>query len=153
RVAWVHQLREGAGVFLVFDDRPSDSPFVERVWRCHSERAGRFLSIASSHWEMVVTRHQGKTILTVRGPETKATAIDCPAEGEWLGIRFRLGTFMPQLPVAKLIDRQDVDLPGVAGRSFWLDGSAWEYPDFENAEAFVTRLVKRDIIARDGAVE
>jgi len=140
-------------LFLVFNDRSSDQPFVERVWRCHSERAGRFLSIASSHWEMVVTRHKGKTILTVRGPETKATTIDCPAEGEWLGIRFRLGTFMPQLPVATLLDRQDVNLPGATGRSFWLNGSAWEYPDFENAEAFVARLVKRGLIARDRAVE
>jgi hypothetical protein len=140
-------------LFLAFDDRSSDQPFVERVWRCHSERAGRFLSIASSHWEMVVTRHKGKTILTVRGPETKATAIDCPAEGEWLGIRFRLGTFMPRLPVANLLDRQDVNLPGATGRSFWLNGSAWEYPDFENAEAFVARLVKRGLIARDRAVE
>ena len=140
-------------MFLVFDDRPSDSPFVERVWHCHSERAGRFLSIASSHWEMVVTRHKGKTTLTVRGPETKATAIDCPAEGEWLGIRFRLGAFMPQLSVANLLDRQDVNLPGVTGRSFWLNGSAWEYPDFENAEALVARLVRRGVIARDRAVE
>jgi AraC-like DNA-binding protein len=102
---------------------------------------------------MVVTRHKGTTTLTVRGPETKATAIDCPAEGEWLGIRFRLGTFMPRLPVANLLDRQDVNLPGATGRSFWLNGSAWEYPDFENAEAFVARLVKRDLIARDRAVE
>src|SRR5262245_15988702 len=102
---------------------------------------------------MVVTRHKGKSTLTVRGPETKATAIDCPAEGEWLGIRFRLGTFMPQLPVANLRDRQDVNLPRATGRSFWLNGSAWEYPDFENAEAFVARLVKRSLIVRDRAVD
>lgn len=140
-------------MFLIFDDRLSDSPFVERVWRCHSERSGRFLSVASSHWEMVVTRHRGKTTLTVRGPETKVTAIDCPAEGEWLGVRFKLGTFMPQLPVANLLDRKDVTLPEAGGRSFWLNGSAWEYPDFENAEAFVERLVKDSVIARDSAVE
>ena len=79
-------------MFLIFEDRLSDSPFVERVWRCHSERAGTFLSMAASHWEMVVTRHRGKTFLTLRGPETKATTADCPAEGEWLGIRFKLGT-------------------------------------------------------------
>jgi hypothetical protein len=140
-------------LFLIFDDRPSDSPFVERVWRCHSERAGRFLSVASSHWEMVVTRHKGTTSLTVRGPETRATVIDCPAEGEWLGIRFRLGTFMPQLPVANLLDRKDVILPGAGGRSFWLSGCAWEYPDFENAETFVARLVKGSVITLDSAVE
>lgn len=136
-------------MFLIFDDRPSDSPFVERIWRCHSERAGTFLSIASSYWEMVVTRHQGKTTLTVRGPETKATTMDCPAEGAWIGIRFKLGTFMPQLPVRDLRDRRDVNLPDASGRSFWLNGSAWEYPDFENAEPFVSRLAHEGLIARD----
>jgi AraC-like DNA-binding protein len=140
-------------MFLAFDDRPSDSPFVERVWRCRSERAGRFLSIASSHWEMVVTRHRGATTITVRGPETKASAIDCPAEGEWTGIRFKLGTFMPQLPVANLLDRQDVILPGATGPSFWLNGSAWDYPSFENAETFVARLVQRSLVVRDSAVQ
>lgn len=140
-------------MLLVFEDRPSDSPFVERVWRCRSERAGRFHSIASPHWEMVVTRHRGKIFLTMRGPETRATMVDCPSEGEWLGIRFRLGTFMPQLPVARLIDGNDVNLPHVSARSFWLDGSEWEYPDFENAEVFVARLVKTNVIRRDGAVE
>jgi hypothetical protein len=37
-------------MFIVFDDnRPSDSPFIEPVWRCHSERAGMFVSVATSH--------------------------------------------------------------------------------------------------------
>lgn len=102
---------------------------------------------------MVVTRHRGRTMLTLRGPETKATPADCPAEGEWLGIRFKLGTFMPQLPAAKLLDRKDVNLPGATPQSFWLNGSAWEYPDFENAETFVARLVKAGVIARNSAVE
>jgi AraC-like DNA-binding protein len=136
-------------MFLIFNDRPSDSPFVERIWRCHSERAGTFLSIAESHWEMVVTRHNGKTTLTVRGPETNAATLDCPAEGEWLGIRFKLGTFMPHLPARNLLDRRDVTLPEATGQSFWLNGSAWEYPDFENAETFVDRLVHDGLIAVD----
>jgi AraC-like DNA-binding protein len=140
-------------MFLTFEDRPSDSPFVERVWRCHSERAGRFLSVASPHWEMVVTRLGGEVTITIRGPETKVTEIDCPAEGEWLGVRFKLGTFMPQLPVANLLDRNDKTLPGAARRSFWLNNSAWEYPNFENAETFVARLAAGSIIARDPAVE
>ena len=83
-------------MFIVFDDqRPSDSPFVERVWRCHSERAGTFLSIGASQWEMVVTRRRGRALLTIRGPETRASRVHCPADGEWVAIRFKLGTFMP----------------------------------------------------------
>lgn len=139
-------------MFLVFEDRPSDLPFVERVWRCRSERGGRFLSVASSHWEMVVTRLRGEKTLTVRGPETKVTALECPPEGEWIGIRFKLGTYMPQLPVIELIDGKDVDLPRVTRHSFWLNGSAWDYPDFENAETFVTRLLKSGLIVVDSAV-
>jgi AraC-like DNA-binding protein len=140
-------------VFIIFDDRPSDSPFVERVWRCHSERAGTFVSVAASHLEMVVTRHRGTTLLTLRGPETRATQADCPADGEWLAIRFKLGTFMPQHPAGTLIDRRDENLPRASSRTFWLDGSRWEYPDFENAEAFVARLVRNGVIACDDAVE
>jgi hypothetical protein len=140
-------------MFLIFDDRPSDSPLVERIWRSHSDRAGAFVSVAESRFEMVVTRHRGKMFLTLRGPETHATTADCPAEGEWLGIRFRLGTFMPQLLPGVLRDRRDVTLPGAASRSFWLTGSAWEYPDFDNADTFVTRLAQKGIIARDSAVD
>jgi AraC-like DNA-binding protein len=140
------------GTFLVFEDRPSDSPLVERIWHCHSERAGTFLSVAASHCEMVLTRHRGKTILTLRGPETRPSTIDCPADGEWLGIRFSLGTFLTRYPAATLTDRRDVNLSSVNGRSFWLQGSAWEYPDFENAESLVTRLLRAGLLARDPVV-
>src|SRR5262249_7944954 len=109
-------------MLIFFEDRASDSPFVERVWRSHSERAGPFCSVAACHWEMVVTRHRGKTFLTVRGPETIATTVDCPAEGEWVGIRFKLGTFMPKLPAGSLRDRNDVTLRQETSHSFWLNG-------------------------------
>lgn len=138
---------------LTFAERLSDSPFVERVWRSHSERGGSFLSMAQCHFEMAVTRHRGRTFITLRGPETAATPAECPAEGEWLGIRFALGTFMPGLTPGELRDRKDATLPAASGRSFWLDGSAWEFPTFENADAFVARLARKGLIARDFVVD
>src|SRR4029078_2956731 len=69
------------------------------------------------------------------------------------GIRFKLGTFMPEVPVATIRDRQDLDLPQGTRRTFWLDGSTWEYPSYENAEAFVRRLVQRGVIGRDPLVD
>jgi hypothetical protein len=139
-------------MFIVFEDRPSDSPFVERVWRSHSERADTFWSVATPHWEMVVSKHQGKTSFIVRGPETRATSVECPAEGEWFAIRFKLGTFMPLLPTGDRRDLKDVILPEASTRSFWLDGSAWEHPNFENAETFVKRLATRGLISADPVV-
>ena len=139
--------------FLIFEHRLSESPLIERVWRSRSERAGTFLSVAASNIEMVVTRHEGKVFLTVRGPETKATSADCPANGEWLGIRFSLGTYLPSLLPAVLADRRDVTLPGICGRGFLLDGAHWELPSFENAEVFVNRLARAGIIWRDPAID
>jgi hypothetical protein len=103
--------------------------------------------MATYNWMVVVTRLERRTSLTVRGPETRATVADCPPEGEWIGIQFKLGTFMPLLPSRVLRDRNDVTLPDASGRSFWLNGSAWEYPSFDNAETFVSRLVKDGLIA------
>ena len=75
-----------------------------------------------------------------------------PSFGEWFAIRFKLGTFMPLLPPGNLRDRNDVTLPDASSRSFWLNGSAWEYPNFENAEPFVKRLVHVGLIAADFTV-
>lgn len=60
-------------MIFIFEERPSDSSFVETIWRTQSESADSFISRAVSYWEIVVTKHQGKITLTVRGPETKAT--------------------------------------------------------------------------------
>ena len=139
---------------IIFDeDRASDSPFVERVWRCHSEGAAPFLSIAASHCELVVSRLGGKITMTVRGPETRATPMgDCPGDGEWLGILLKLGTFLPQLPTRTLVDA-DMNLPVVSKNSFWLCGSLWQLPDYDNADTFVDRLVRQGLLARDPVVD
>jgi AraC-like DNA-binding protein len=134
------------------DDRASDSPFIERVWRCHSERAGVFRSISSSHWEMVITHLHGHSIVTLRGPETMATEVTCPADGEWLAIRFKLGTFMPEHPVQRLMNSLGANLPQASKRAFLLNGRKWQFPSFDNAETFVTRLVSKGLIARDPEV-
>lgn len=139
-------------MIYALDERPSDSPFVERIWRAQSEHGGRFLSIAMSHWEMVVTRLNGRTTVTVRGPETKATSLRCPACGQWLGIRFRLGTIMPDLPAGALVDAA-TDLPEMGCHAFWLQGSAWQVPDFDNAEAFVNQLVRDGLLVRAPVVD
>jgi AraC-like DNA-binding protein len=137
---------------LFFDQRMSDSPFVESVWHTQSENAGSFISSAVSHWEMVLMRYKGKATFTVRGPETKATPADFPADAEWLGITFRLGAFMPDLLPGSLLDRRDMNLPEATAKSFWLYGSTWEFPTYENADTFVKRLVCSGLLVQDPLV-
>jgi AraC-like DNA-binding protein len=76
----------------------------------------------------------------------------CPADGEWVAIRFKLGTFMPQYPVASLLDHNDQNFPAASARTFWMNGAHWEFPAFHNAERFVARLAGAGLIRRDAAV-
>jgi AraC-like DNA-binding protein len=137
---------------LMCEERPSDSPFVERVWRSRSDRAGEFISCAEIHCGIVVTKIEGRAILTVRGPEIRATPAYCPADAEFFGIQFKPGAFMPDLPAKLVMDRQDVNLPEANSKSFWLKGAAWQFPDYDNVEAFVERLAHDELLVYDPVV-
>ncbi len=140
-------------MFLRFDDRPSDSPYIERVWRGFGGEGGSFVSVAAGNVELVATRVPDFTMVTVRGPETRATTIHCPPDGEWAGIRFRPGVHLPSLPTHLLLDRRDIHLPVADDGTFVLDGYRWQLPNLDNAEAYVARLASRGVIARDDSVE
>jgi AraC-like DNA-binding protein len=109
------------------------------------------MSTAGTNSEIVVWRYQGETNLTIRGPETRASLVECPIGAEFLGIVFKLGTFMPPLPARKLVD-DAVTLPEATGNNFWLHGSVWQIPDFENADTFINHLIRDDLLMYDPVV-
>ncbi|HMN29690.1 MAG TPA: helix-turn-helix domain-containing protein [Caldilineaceae bacterium] len=137
---------------FIFEERAAESPFVDLIWRTQSERAGSFTSTAGSNSELVVTRYEGQTSITLRGPETKASHAEFPAEAEFLGIRFKLGVFMPHLPPSTVMDRNDASLPVITNQSFWLQGATWRLPTYENADTFVEWLVRYGVLVQEPVV-
>jgi Helix-turn-helix domain len=140
-------MRRAVELFAL-DRRVVSSSLVEETWRARSAPAPAFISVAAAHWEMVVTRQRGAARLIVRGPETRATIVAIPEDAEFFGIQFSLGTFMPSLPPAQLVDRA-VILPQATPTSFWLHGSAWELPRPDNADVFVDRLAGATLLVHD----
>jgi hypothetical protein len=138
-------------MFLTFEDRPSNSLYIERVWRCYSTTGGPFYSMAEGNLEVVVTRLGGFVQVTLRGPVTQAVIVDCPANGQWFAIRFRVGAHFPGLATTRLLEHRDLHLPTTKDGRFWLEGDIWEIPSFESAEDFVARLAKRGLIAIEPA--
>jgi AraC-like DNA-binding protein len=138
-------------MLFTLNSRGSDSPYVQEIWHARNGHAGSFVSTAKNYWEMVVTRRDDTAMLTIRGPETKTTPLDCDPDGEWLGIRFSPGVFAPNLPVRQLVDHA-IHLPCSRGRSFWLQGIPWQTPEFENADVFVDRLVRDGFLVQDPLV-
>jgi hypothetical protein len=136
---------------LIIEDRLSDSPYVERVWRSRSEQIDSMVSVAASRLDFVVTMQAGKTSVNILGPETKASRAPVPEEAEFVGIIFKPGMFMPHLPIPQLVDN-NVALPDINNR-FWLQGRAWELPTYDNADTFVNWLVRDGLIKHDPIIQ
>ena len=138
-------------MLIQFAERASASPHLSRVWRAYSREEGNFLSVAYPQWEMVVSRGGGETNLTIRGPETFVSKARVPADGQWVGMRFRTGVTMPSQPGHRLAG-SGLTLPSAGRNGFWLDGAIWEAPTFDNADDFVARLVRAGLLVQDPLV-
>lgn len=136
---------------LLYEERSSDSPYVNLVTRGWTARAGSVIRPAESHWHLVLVRVQGLVLALAVGPLPRSGRAVWGADAEILWLRFELGVFMPHLPVTDLLDQETL-LPSAAGRSFWLKGSAWEVPNFENADTFVNRLVRDEVLVYDPTI-
>jgi hypothetical protein len=138
-------------VTIVYEERLSDSPYIESITHGWTESDGSTVRPAETNWHMVFTRHCGSTYPLLVGPLPNAGVASWGEGAEILWIKFKLGTFMPHLPIKKFLNGETI-LPEAVGNSFWLYGSTWQYPDFENVETFVDRLARNDVLVRDRVV-
>ncbi len=138
----------------IFDERLFESPFVDAIWHGRTENAGSRIASAGSCWVMLIERDasRGKPRLSIVGPMTKALPMPYTGDTEFLAIKFKPGTFMPHLPASQLIDAI-VAMPEATSKSFWFNGSAWQFPDYENANTFVDRLVREGLLLHDDVVD
>jgi hypothetical protein len=132
--------------------RRSDSPYVESIMHGRTLSDDSPTRPAECHWHMVFVERDGEALVVFVGPWTTAGVAHYAEGAEILWIKFKLGAFMPHLPAGRFLDTETV-LPGASSRSFWLKGSVWEFPDHENAETFVDRLVRNGVLVRDPLVD
>lgn len=140
-----------AGMTLEIEHRGSESPHVESVWRSRSDDVALMTSVATPRWSLVFWEQAGRAFAAVQGPGSRAAQAPVPEDATFFGIDFALGTTMPRLPTGRLVDGH-AELPDVTRGSFWLDGSAWHRPGWDDAEALVARLVRAGVVVRDPLV-
>ena len=136
---------------IIYEERSSDSPYVETVTHGRTASDGSPVRPAECRWHMVLVRQNGDVRALVVGPLPNAGVTFYTEGAELLWIKFKLGTFMPHLPPRNFVDVEKI-LPGATSKSFWLKGSAWQFPDHENVETFVGRLVRNGVLVRDPVV-
>lgn len=134
------------------EERQSDSPYVESVMHGYTSGSGVTIRPAEVHWHMVMTRHTSGAQFIVTGPLTTSGEVTFEAGAQILWIQFRLGAFLPAMPAVTLRDAE-TPLPLMNRQSFWLDGQAWQFPTYENADTFVERLVRGDVLQFDPVID
>ena len=136
---------------LIYEERASDSPVVESVTHGYTLASASVIRPAEVHWHLVLTEYQGQHFATVVGPWSAAGVASWDEDAEILWIKFKLGTFMPHLPTRDYRNAE-TRLPTASGNNFWLNGSAWSFPDYENVDTFINRLVRDDVLVCDPVV-
>ncbi|MFC9997284.1 helix-turn-helix domain-containing protein [Nocardia sp. NPDC127526] len=136
---------------LVFETRASDSPWIDSVWTCRSEQVAEMTSVACETWGLVFWEQDGVAYASVTGPERRTGTAPVPEGADFVGIQFAVGTSLRAVAAPALVDTGLV-LPDVTHRSFWLDGTRWETPCLDDAEALVERLVRDGAVVRDSLV-
>ena len=107
---------------------------------------------ASNRWHLLFLRQDGRVKVSVEGPLTRATPVTQTEGTEWFGVTFQPGTFLPSVSVSNLVDERAF-LPIAAKTCFELAGSSFQFPDYENVETFVERLVREDVLVTDAVVK
>ncbi|MFY1615452.1 AraC family transcriptional regulator [Micromonospora sp. WMMD736] len=126
---------------LRFEHRPTetDVAIVDRVWRTTSDAEDTMTSVARTCCHLIVTRTAGQLLVTLRGPETRATTAPVPPDAEFLGIRLALGAVVRPHPAASIVDSH-VSFPVTRSGRVIIGGEDWETPTYDNVEQFVRRL-------------
>ena len=136
----------------LFEGRESDSPYIEAVWRGQAGSDYAPVCPASNRWHLLFLRQNGRVNVSVEGPLTKATPVTQAEGTQWFGVTFPLGTFLPSVSVRNLLDERAI-LPLAAKTSFEIAGSSFQFPDYNNVETFVEKLVREDVLVSDKIVK
>lgn len=133
------------------EGRSSDSPYIKGIWHGHAQGLYTPICPAAAEWNLLLQRKRDIVTVRFEGPLTQAKAKREIEDTEFCVIRFKAGTFLPVIPIQRFLD-SDMCLPLASRASFWLHGMHWEFPRFEDVEAFVSRLVKNEVLLQDPLV-
>lgn len=134
---------------FVYEERSSDLPFVETIWRTEDTADGMYLAAADGAWDITFTERGGQHRILLSGPSSRATPVPYQAGNRNFGVRFSPGVFMPALAAMNMVDVTDAQK---TKQRFWLQGESWELPTFDNVDVFLAKLARLNMLAKDTIV-
>lgn len=137
---------------FVYEERQSESPYAEAIWRTEDTTNGVYLAAADGAWDMIFVRQNDQTKVVLSGPSSRAVPVRYKTGNRNMGIRFRPGAFFANLPANTMLDVTTL-LPTISPMAFWFDHQTWEIPTYDNADEFLNKLDDLGLLAKDDVVQ
>jgi helix-turn-helix protein len=110
------------------------------------DAAGTILMQPDNCWDIAIIRRAGGGLHILRtGLTTRPDVVEHAEGDEILTISFAASSFMAMMPGEAMLN-EAVFLEAFGRRDFWIGPQVLEMPDFDNAEAFVGRLVRQGLV-------
>ena len=131
--------------------RPLDSPYVHSVSLMRFTAAGETLMQPDGLWDIAILKHGDDVHVLRTGLTTRSVVHQHDVDDEILVISFKPNTFMPLMPGEVMRD-EGVLMEKFGRHNFWIGTDVREIPTLENADTFVERLVRDEIIVSNDIV-
>jgi helix-turn-helix protein len=131
-----------------YEEKASQSRFVDVIWRTHDTSDGTYLAAADACWDMVFIRsaHGNRALLS--GPSSTITPVPYRAGNRNVGIRFHRGTYLTHVPASAMVDTTE-SLPMPGDETFLLAGLEFPLPTYDTVDEFIADLERLDLLNDD----
>src|SRR5215207_8065014 len=137
---------------FTYEEKQSSSPYVDVLWRTEDQTDGVYVASADACWDMVFIRtNEGKQKVLLSGPSSNVTLVPYSAGNKNFGIRFKLGTILPNIPVTGRLNLTKA-LAMPTEDTFVLQGITRKLPTYEKIDEFLARLTEDGLLSIDVVV-
>lgn len=130
--------------------RLSDSPYVWGINR-HFYTVSGGVTVPDGCWDLLFIKQDNSVEVVLTGPITAPIPLAFPPGTEVMNVTFTPDAFLPDLPATKMVNIGR-PLPLYGRNAFRFAGATFEIPTFENAEAFVEKMLRLHVLSNDKLV-
>lgn len=136
----------------LYEERRVDSPHVECVWQARAVRQERYLVAAVEYWDIWFARRpDGEEVAALSGPTLGHRWIESVVDEHGWGVQLQAHVMVPGASKRMLLGGEQ-PLP-VADGLVEIGGHRLPFPEFDELEGFVERLLELGVLRADEAVQ
>ena len=131
--------------------RAANSAYVESISELCFDSEGETLMQPDGCWDIAILRRGDDVQVLRTGLTTRAVRYEHSPGDRTLVISLKPSAFMPLMP-GELMRDEGVLLEKFGPNDFWIGTDVREIPNLENADVFVDRLIRQEIVQSNDVV-